>query len=559
MRSWVLLGMVAACGASPVTPGGDDDAPPPCTTVAGTFHALAITSGGEARAYFLHIPEAARCEMSPLWIDFHGTAGDMPEEAYGTDEAIAVADAEAVILVRPRSRSSVVSGANIYRWDENAGDLDRNRAFVRDLVADLEQHYAIDPSRIIVSGFSSGANMAAQYLRPDELAVAGVATIGGGFWDVPASALTRIPAHVYSVTGFRDYMTQSFEPLRDLYRAARLDDDRWYWRQANTGHELYGWHMAELVPWLLRGERSPRGTLASDWTNESILTSKAILSFASTTSGLIAGTSEGGAFRRGTSGWAPVGALPATAHVTSMCSDGTKLFAAAEMALFTSANDGTSWTQLANVPEPEGAYFGAAWLTAIDCAADRSLLGAGLWVGVESTDHAASWQAAPVTMTRAGVSFEASIAALARNPSGTAVAVGLDFMGRRASGGAFEMLAPPVGLQVGPAWWNGVAAVGDKFWTVGDAGAIVASTDDGVTWTAQPSSIGEDLYAVAFADAQTGAAVGQHGAVVVTHDGGKSWSRVPFGLDVFLGAVTWLDPHTLVVAGEAGTIARHML
>src|SRR4051812_44363361 len=253
MRSWVLTAIVAACGASPVTPAGDDDPPPPCTTEAGTFHAVAIASGGEARAYFLHVPEAARCEMSPLWIDFHGTAGDLPEEAYGTDDAIAVADAEAVILVRPRARSSVVAGANVYRWDENPGDIDRNRAFVRDLVADLEQHYKIDPSRIIVSGFSSGANMAAQYLRPDELDVKGIATIGGGFWDVPASALTRIPARVYSVTGFRDYMTQSFEPLRDLYRAAHLGDDRWYWRQANTGHQLYGWHLAELVPWLLRG------------------------------------------------------------------------------------------------------------------------------------------------------------------------------------------------------------------------------------------------------------------------------------------------------------------
>jgi hypothetical protein len=449
----------------------------------------------------------------------------------------------------------VVGGANIYRWDENAGDIDRNRAFVRDLVADLEQHYKIDPSRIIVSGFSSGANMAAQYLRPDELDVKGIATVGGGFWDVPANALTRIPARVYSVTGFRDYMTQSFEPLRDLYRAAHLDDDRWYWRQANTGHELYGWHLVELVPWLLRGERAARGSLAADWTDESILTSKAILSLTSTASGWLAGTSEGGAFRRGTAGWAPVGALPTTAHVTSMCNDGTTLFAAAETALFASANDGTSWSQLAKVPEPEGAYFGAAWLTAIDCAADRSLLGAGLWVGVESMNHAASWQAAPLTMTQAGVSFEASIAALARNASGTTIAVGLEFLGRRASGGAFEMLAPPLA----PAWWNGVASVGGKFWAVGDSGTIVASIDDGATWVAQPSSTGEDLYAVAFADAETGAAVGQHGAVVVTQDGGQSWTRLPLGRDIFLGAVTWLDAHTLLVAGEAGTIARHIL
>lgn len=553
MRSWVLVALIAACGASPGTPGddGDDDAPP-CTTVAGTFHGQMVTSGGEARSYFLHVPDAARCAMSPLWIDFHGTAGDVPEEAYGTDAAIAEADAEAVILVRPRSKFSVEGGANIYRWDANAGDIDRNRAFVRDLVAELEQHYAIDPSRVIITGFSSGANMASQYLRPDELAVSGIATVGGGFWNVPASALTRIPPHVYTVTGFRDYMTENFEPLRDLYRAAHLADDRWYWRQANTGHELYAWHFAEIVPWLLRGQRTDRGTLAPAWTSESVLTSKAILSLTATPDGLFAGASEGGVFVRGTAGWAPIGALPANAHVTSMCSDGTTLYAAAETALFASTTEGMSWTKLATVPEPEGAYFGAAWLTSIDCAVDRTFLAAGLWVGVESTNHAATWQAAPVTMTQAGVSFEASIASLARNANGTAVAVGLDFMGRRAAGGAFEMLAPPLA----PSWWNGVVAIGTTFWAVGDGGTIAVSTDDGATWTAQSSPTDEDFYAVAFADAHNGAAVGQHGAVAVTHDGGETWTMIPFGKDVFLGAVTWLDPHTLVVAGEAGTIAR---
>jgi len=533
---------LAGCAGSPAA--GEDEMPQPCTARAGTSHAQTIAIANTTRFYFLHVPEAARCIPSPLWIDFHAAASDVPEEQLATDDAIAEADAEGAILVRPRS---LAGSDGVYRWDANAGDLDRNRQFVKTLVATLEQHYAIDPSRVIVSGFANGAEMAAQYLRGDELPVVGIATLDGGYGDTSPTVLTRLPPRVYTASGFRDYMTQDFAPLRDFYRAAQLADDRWYWRQGNSGHALYGWQLRELVPWLLRGERADRGTLAGGWIDASILTSKAILAVQATGSGVVLGASEGGAFRAAGRGWTPVGALPATAHVTSLCSDGAHLFAAAEMALFESGDDGSTWTQLANVPEP--ASGDAAWLTSLDCAADRSLLGAGLRVGVESSDHAASWQ--PVAL-RLG-DRDASIATLARNANGTAVAAGDGYLGRRPANETFAEVTAPLA----PAWWSGVAAIDDHFWAVGDGGAIVASTDDGVTWTAQPSATGEDLYAVAFADALTGAAVGQHGAVVVTHDGGASWVAVPLGLDAFLGTVAWLDAKTLLVAGEHGTVVTY--
>lgn len=540
----VLLAL-AGCAASPSS--GDDAAvPAACTTPAGTSHAQAIAIADTTRFYLLHVPEAARCTLSPLWLDFHGAAGDVPEEQVATAEAIAEAEAEGTILVRPRS---LVGSDGTYRWDANPGDIERNRQFVKTLVAELEQRYAIDPTRVIVSGFGNGAVMATQYLRGDELPVVGIATIDGGYGTTSPSLLARIPPRVYTATDFRDYMTQDFAPLRDFYRTAQLGDDRWYWRQGNSGHAMYGWELGELVPWLLRGERSPRTTLAAGWADASILTSKAILSVQPTASGLVLGASEGGAFRATAGGWAPVGVLPSTAHVTSLCSDGTHLFAAAETALYESGDAGSTWTQLANVPAPAGGKLGAAWLTSLDCGADRSLLATGLWIGVESRDHAASWQ--QVAMPHGG--GDACIATLARNPSGTAVAGGAGYLGRRSADGSFVAMAPPLA----PTWWNGVAAVGDHFWAAGAGGALAASTDDGVTWTTQTSPSGEDFYAVAFADALTGAAVGQHGAVVVTRDGGASWVAVPIGLDAFLGAAAWLDAHTLLVAGEHGLVATH--
>lgn len=277
--TYVALAL-AACSSHTSEPSAPDAVTPACTEGAlGTQHALTLTSGGETRYYFLHVPSAATCTTpAPLWIDFHGTAGGpTPEEAYGTADAIAAADREGVILVRPRSRFAAADGGQLYQWDVNPGDIDLNRQYVRDLVAALSAQYAIDPARVFVSGFSSGTNMASQYLRSDELPVAGIATIGGGFWDTSAALLARIPPRLYTMTGFRDYMVQNFDNLRDLLRAANIGPDRWYWRQADIGHQLYGWHYVEMLPWLLRGERRPAGTLAQGWTDESIATDRAVL------------------------------------------------------------------------------------------------------------------------------------------------------------------------------------------------------------------------------------------------------------------------------------------
>ncbi|HEY4176522.1 MAG TPA: hypothetical protein VGM90_06815 [Kofleriaceae bacterium] len=554
----VMLSLVG-CGGdheeqTPADGGVDSSAA--CSAAGGAQHEQTITVGAETRTYFLYVPEAVRCATGvPLWIDFHGTAGDPdPEEAYANEGAMAEADAEGVILVRPRSRSNVEGGFPIYRWDENTGDVARNVTFVAQLVDHIGEIYAIDRAQIVVSGFSSGANMASQYLRPTTFPVAGIATIGGGFWGVSASELSRVPPHVYSMTGYRDYMRANFEPLRDLYKAAGLDQTRWYSREANIGHELYDWHFGEFLPWLLHGDRKPADVPAAAWADESIATQSSLLTLLSTPTGIVAGGSGGATFRRDASGWSALGVIPAAAHavegihITSLCSTGSKLYAAAQTALYSSTNDGATWTALPAVPEPEATYFGVAWLTAIDCGVDRSLLGAGLWVGVESTDDAASWHAAPLESG----TYQASIASLARNANGTVIAAGLGYAGRRTAGGSFQQLFLPGVAQ----WWTGVTSVGDSFWAVGDTGSIVRSSDDGQTWTHATSPVTEDFYAVAFADAQTGAAVGAHGAVVITHDGGATWTDVSIGKDVFLGAALWPDPHTLLVAGEHGTVER---
>jgi photosystem II stability/assembly factor-like uncharacterized protein len=142
---------------------------------------------------------------------------------------------------------------------------------------------------------------------------------------------------------------------------------------------------------------------------------------------------------------------------------------------------------------------------------------------------------------------------MAEAPGGATIAVGYaDYVARAAAG---EAGLAPVAHGRAVDWWNAVAAVaGGRFWIAGDDGAILASSDDGVTWTEQDSGTTENLYAVHFVDALHGAAVGRRGTVVVTSDGGAHWVAYPLGIDAYLGAVH-VDASTVTIAGEGGLVA----
>jgi photosystem II stability/assembly factor-like uncharacterized protein len=67
-------------------------------------------------------------------------------------------------------------------------------------------------------------------------------------------------------------------------------------------------------------------------------------------------------------------------------------------------------------------------------------------------------------------------------------------------------------------------------WAVGDAGAVMATRDGGVTWSAQTSGTAVGLRRVTFIDRQVGWAAGDAGQLLRTRDGGATWQRVSLGL-----------------------------
>ena len=70
-----------------------------------------------------------------------------------------------------------------------------------------------------------------------------------------------------------------------------------------------------------------------------------------------------------------------------------------------------------------------------------------------------------------------------------------------------------------------VAAHGERVWAVGSWGTVLRSADGGGTWTRSPTPTADILFAVSFADSQSGWAVGAHGVILRSTDGGATWEQ----------------------------------
>ncbi len=553
LAACALAVAAAACGGSSAAQPdatAPDGAPLGCDPAApgGTLHGqiLPAGDGSEDRTYWLHVPPGYVCGTpSPLLVDFHGTASDVPEEAYQTDALIAFADAHGVIVARPRSRSSLEGGSQIYRWDQNAGDLPRNVRFADNLVASLERTYDIDRTRVYASGFSSGSNMAAQFLTDAASPFLGLAPIAGGHWGDTALPVLATGLRVYMSTGYRDYLWPTARDLVTDLAAAGLPADHLFVSHTGGGHDLYPWHFDELWQFLDGKSAPDGGTVAAPWVVEPLPAPADVNAFALDGTTLVAAGAQGRTWRRGATGWAGDLDRGPTADFTALCFSHTHAIVGGDYA----AAVGTGGTWAPSGGLPDFGMLGAGWANRADCRDDGSFVVVGYWSSLVSTDGV-TWTAfhAPTAF-----GLDAQLAGVASAPGGATIVAGYyDYLARAPYGtaAAVEVAHPAVGE-----WWNAVAAAaGGHFWVVGDDGGILASADDGQTWVAQASGTTENLYAVHFADAQHGAAVGRRGTVVVTADGGAHWAPRALGKGAYLGAVL-VTATDIWIGGAGGLVA----
>jgi len=110
-----------------------------------------------------------------------------------------------------------------------------------------------------------------------------------------------------------------------------------------------------------------------------------------------------------------------------------------------------------------------------------------------------------------------------------------------------------------------VDAHGASAWAVGYWGAVLRSDDAGETWIPVETPVERALYAVSFADENTGWAVGEAGVILHTEDGGRSWTSLSFELtDPLDGSpltrlpnlfgVAAVSPTEVWVVGDLGTL-----
>jgi photosystem II stability/assembly factor-like uncharacterized protein/predicted esterase len=520
-----------------------------CSGGTGTFAEQTIEVEGEQRFYFLHVPASYRCEDgAPLWIDFHGTAGDRPEEAYRTQELVSAANRAGAIMVRPRSRSS----GGVYRWDQNPGDIGRNVRFTGALIEEMARLYRIEPERRYASGFSSGANMAAQFLGRDDFD--GVAMVGGGYWADPLIGdLSGSTLRVYAVTGYRDYLIGTLLPLLDELVDNGLPSDRIFFRQTDTGHELYGWQFEEIWGWLDRGERREDGPLSARWMLDPTFASEDdLIQIEVVANGDLLATDRRGAIHRWTGGvWSEAGRVGGqlAGPLTGICvlPSGSGI-AAGGGGLALTDDFGATWRTTPPAPETSGMFFGYAYLNDVACFGADSFIGGGYWVAVRSDDAGDTYRELDAEL--AGFNIAATIGAIEVSTASTAIAAGYFYLGRSDDLETFTDIGIPPGLD----WLNDVSYAGGRWWIAGEAGAIARSIDDGLTWTRQSTPLTADLFAIDFYDENIGLAVGLHGAALYTEDGGTTWTDVSIGPDLFLGDVRWVDASTAIAVGERGTV-----
>jgi poly(3-hydroxybutyrate) depolymerase/photosystem II stability/assembly factor-like uncharacterized protein len=566
LRVWPFFVLVSGCGTpldandSITTRDMSGSAGPlaPCAGGPGTFSDQTLNVGGETRAYYLHVPAAYRCEERwPLLVDFHGTStGPLPEESYALEEAKALADLRGFILVRPRSLSGKEGVDDVYRWDQNPGDIAKNVAFTDALVGDLVERYSLDPQRMYSFGFSTGTNMATQLIGDTKWAFSGFGIVGGGMWDDPGLPDLKDRAlRVYTVTGYRDYMFEYKRDLDALLDERRLPKEARANREAGSGHDLYGWHYEEMWRWVDQHTAKELGRLGSLWRREAFGWKESLLSLSRNPDGDLIATGSGGAFFKrdhATSAWSRIGGAAGapSSYFTALCflPSGAGIAVGGTVVARTQ-DGGASFGKGPLVPEFQGDYFGTSYLNAVACSESGRILGGGYWTGVESSDGGDTWHGAE--MDNDG--FPAQVAAMASRAQ-TVISVGYySYIGRSFAGGPFQERGHPGESE----WWNGVAAgPNGHFWVVGERGEILHSTDDGLHWERQTAPRRDDLYAVGFYDEHTGLAVGLHGAALLTRDGGESWMDASTGLDSYLGAVAFLDAKTALVVGEGGTVLR---
>lgn len=163
-------------------------------------HQLKIEFDGADRTYQAYVPnEATEQAPSPLLIVLHGTwmSG---QEMMHTGHFLKHAELNGFVVAAPDSlgdafnEGSARGGATV----DNIDDV----GFIEAVADDMQQRINIDPDRVFIAGFSSGASMAQRIALESDYGFAGIAGASGHLW-IEGNAVRR-PTNLLLIWGEDD-------------------------------------------------------------------------------------------------------------------------------------------------------------------------------------------------------------------------------------------------------------------------------------------------------------------------------------------------------------------
>lgn len=102
---------------------------------------------------------------------------------------------------------------------------------------------------------------------------------------------------------------------------------------------------------------------------------------------------------------------------------------------------------------------------------------------------------------------------------------------------------------------SAVRFINDRVGVVaGSSGSVLRTEDGGVTWSARPTGVFDNLSRLVFVDELIGWAVGVEGTVVTTSDAGLTWHQVPVPTSAWLNDVFFVDALHGWIVGDQGTV-----
>lgn len=154
--------LVVGAPAAPATAAGEADC---------TLTPTSGTVGREAagRAYHVNVPAGLPGPSVPLLLSLHGALQPYSSHERETGWSTAAATGN-FIVAYPSAGAGLV-------WDaaQRSGDV----TYLREVVEDISATWCVDPRRVHVEGFSSGANMSARLACDASAVFASVAAYGG--------------------------------------------------------------------------------------------------------------------------------------------------------------------------------------------------------------------------------------------------------------------------------------------------------------------------------------------------------------------------------------------